>query len=226
MLVVIEGLDGAGKSTQVKKLRIYLESLFGSLEYVHFPRYDAPVYGDLISRFLRGDFGSNESVHPQLVALLFAEDRHGAAPQMRKTLAAGGHILLDRYVYSNIAYQCAKLTDPVEAEKLRDWVFNTEYGDFELPKPDLNIFLDVPISFVESKLKSDRAGRDRDYLEGSQDIHEADIEFQKRVRTMYRRQCELDPKFIRIDCSDEYGQMLPPGAIFEKVKAVVDKAIG
>lgn len=226
MLVVLEGLDGAGKSTQVKKLRIYLESLFGSLEYVHFPRYDAPVYGDLISRFLRGDFGSNESVHPQLVALLFAEDRHGAAPQMRKTLAAGGHILLDRYVYSNIAYQCAKLTDPVEAEKLRDWVFNTEYGDFELPKPDLNIFLDVPISFVESKLKSDRAGQDRDYLEGSQDIHEADIEFQKRVRTMYRRQCELDPKFIRIDCSDEYGQMLPPGAIFEKVKAVVDKAIG
>lgn len=226
MLVVLEGLDGAGKSTQVKKLRTYLESLFGSLEYVHFPRYDAPVYGDMISRFLRGDFGSNEAVHPQLVALLFAEDRHGAAPQMRKTLAAGGHILLDRYVYSNIAYQCAKLTDPVEAEKLRDWVFNTEYGDFELPKPDLNIFLDVPISFVESKLKSDRAGQDRDYLEGSQDIHEADIEFQKRVRTMYRRQCELDPKFIRIDCSDEYGQMLPPGAIFEKVKAVVDKAIG
>lgn len=226
MLVVLEGLDGAGKSTQVKKLRTYLESLFGSLEYVHFPRYDAPVYGDLISRFLRGDFGSNDSVHPQLVALLFAEDRHGAAPQMRKTLAAGGHILLDRYVYSNIAYQCAKLNDPVEAEKLRDWVFNTEYGDFELPKPELNIFLDVPISFVESKLKSDRAGQDRDYLEGSQDIHEADIEFQKRVRTMYRRQCELDPKFIRIDCSDEYGQMLPPGAIFEKVKAVVDKAIG
>ena len=225
MLVVLEGLDGAGKSTQVKKLRTYLESLFGSLEYVHFPRYYAPVYGDLISRFLRGDFGSNESVHPQLVALLFAEDRHGAAPQMRKTLAEGGHILLDRYVYSNIAYQCAKLNDPDEAEKLRDWVFNTEYGDFELPKPDLNIFLDVPISFVESKLKSARAGQDREYLEGGQDIHEADIEFQKRVRAMYRRQCELDPKFIRIDCSDEYGDMLPPGAIFAKVRDVVDAAL-
>lgn len=226
MLVVLEGLDGAGKSTQVKKLRTYLESLWGSLEYVHFPRYDAPVYGDLISRFLRGDFGSNETVHPQLVALLFAEDRHGAAPGMKKTLDGGGNILLDRYVYSNIAYQCAKLDDADEAERLRDWIFNTEYGDFDLPKPDLNIFLDVPISFVESKLKSCRAGEDRDYLEGAQDIHEADIEFQKRVRAMYRRQCELDPKFIRIDCSDEYGQMLPPGAIFEKVKAVVDKAIG
>ena len=103
MLVVLEGLDGAGKSTQVKKLRTYLESLFGTLEYIHFPRYDSPVYGDLISRFLRGDFGNNETVHPQLVALLFAEDRHGAGPQMKETLRNGGHILLDRYVYSNIS---------------------------------------------------------------------------------------------------------------------------
>ena len=225
MLVVLEGLDGAGKSTQVKKLRTYLESLYGSLEYVHFPRYDAPVYGDLISRFLRGDFGSNESVHPQLVALLFAEDRHGAAPGMKEILQNGGVILLDRYVYSNIAYQCAKLSDEQEAQRLRDWIFNTEYGDFALPKPDLNIFLDVPISFVESKLKADRAGDDRDYLAGGQDIHEADIEFQKKVRSIYQRQCELDPKFIRIDCSDEYGMMLPPGAIFDKVKAVVDSAL-
>ncbi len=225
MLVVLEGLDGAGKSTQVKKLRTYLESLYGSLEYVHFPRYDAPVYGDLISRFLRGDFGSNEAVHPQLVALLFAEDRHGAAPAMKETLDRGGVILLDRYVYSNIAYQCAKLKDDNEAEALRDWIFNTEYGDFALPKPDLNIFLDVPISFVESKLKANRAGDDRDYLAGGQDIHEADMEFQKRVRAIYQRQCELDPKFIRIDCSDEYGMMLPPGAIFDKVKAVVDSAL-
>ena len=225
MLVVLEGLDGAGKSTQVKKLRTYLESLSGSLEYIHFPRYDAPVYGDLISRFLRGDFGSNEQVHPQLVALLFAEDRHGAAPQMKEILSAGGNILLDRYVYSNIAYQCAKLKDDKEAEALREWIFNTEYGDFQLPVPDLNIFLDVPISFVESKLKSQRNGQDRDYLEGGQDIHEADIEFQKRVRSIYQKQCEIDPKFIRVDCSDEYGQMLPPDKIFAKIQAVVDKAI-
>ena len=54
MLVVLEGLDGAGKSTQVKKLKAYLEKICPELEYIHFPRYDAPVYGDLISRFLRG----------------------------------------------------------------------------------------------------------------------------------------------------------------------------
>lgn len=225
MLVVLEGLDGAGKSTQVKKLKAYLERICPELEYIHFPRYDAPVYGDLISRFLRGDFGANNAVHPQLVALLFAEDRHGAAPEMKSTLANGGSVLLDRYVYSNIAYQCAKLTDPKEREALREWIISTEYGDFGLPKPDLNIFLDVPIAFVESRLESARTGSDRDYLHGSQDIHEADIEFQKQVQAIYRRQVDLDPDFIRIDCSDEFWQMLPPDRIFEKVKEVIDEHI-
>ena len=126
MLVVLEGLDGAGKSTQVRLLREYLTSVCGELEYIHFPRYDAPVYGDLIGRFLRGDFGGNDTVHPQLVALLFAEDRHGAAPQIQSVLDAGGTVLLDRYVCSNIAYQCAKLADPAEREALRDWIFTTE----------------------------------------------------------------------------------------------------
>lgn len=222
MLVVLEGLDGAGKSTQVRKLREYLEGICPELEYIHFPRYDAPVYGDLISRFLRGDFGPNEAVHPQLVALLFAEDRHGAAPWIRKSLAEGCTVLLDRYVYSNIAYQCAKLSGAEDRENLREWILNTEFGAFCLPRPDLNLFLDVPIEFVESKLEASRKGADREYLHGAQDIHEADIEFQKQVRAIYRRQTSLDPKFIRIDCSDETGKMLPPDGIFAKIKAVVD----
>ena len=223
MLIVLEGLDGAGKSTQVKKLKTYLEEVCPDLEYIHFPRYDAPVYGDLIGRFLRGDFGSNESVHPQLVALLFAEDRHGAAPFMKKALAEGRFVLLDRYVYSNIAYQCAKLANPEESERLREWILNTEFGTFDLPRPDLNIFLDVPIEFVENSLEKNRKGADREYLNGARDIHEASIEFQKRVRSIYLRQASLDPGFIRIDCADEDGKMLPPDEIFAKVKAVTDE---
>ena len=223
MLVVLEGLDGAGKSTQVRKLRTYLESVCGGLEYIHFPRYDAPVYGGLISRFLRGDFGSNDTVHPQLVALLFAEDRHGAGPGIRKRLEEGVTVLLDRYVYSNIAYQCAKLDSEEDIEELRKWIFETEYGDFQLPRPDLNIFLDVPIGFVEANLSSQRQGDDRSYLSGGKDIHEADIAFQKKVRSMYLRQAALDKDFLVVDCSDADGGMLDPDGIFERIRAVVDK---
>lgn len=225
MLVVLEGLDGAGKSTQVKRLRSYLESRCASLEYIHFPRYDAPVYGNLISRFLRGDFGGNDQVHPQLVALLFAEDRHGAVPEMKRILASGGTVLLDRYVYSNIAYQCAKLHTEEEREALRKWIIDTEYGAFGLPVPDLNIFLDVPTGFVEKKLSADRKGNDRTYLAGGHDIHEADMAFQRRVREIYLSQCALDPKFMRVDCSDGSGNMLPPDIIAGKVRAEVDKAL-
>jgi len=225
MLVVLEGLDGAGKSTQVRKLKEYLEGVCSSLDYIHFPRYDSPVYGELVGKFLRGGFGSVEAVHPQLVALLFAEDRHGAAPQIKRILSDGGTVLLDRYVYSNIAYQCAKFSDLDESESLREWILNTEYGQFELPRPDLNIFLDVPIGFVESSLASSRKGDDRTYLQGNADIHEADIKLQKKVRAIYRRQAELDSNFITVNCSDEEGKMLPPDDIFIKVKAVVDSRL-
>lgn len=218
MLIVLEGLDGAGKSTQVRMFREYLESVSPDVEYIHFPRYDAPVYGNLISKFLRGDFGPNESVHPQLVALLFAEDRRAAASRIRGTLEAGGTVLLDRYVYSNISYQCAKMPDGDGAEELREWILDTEYGKFGLPRPDLNIFLDVPISFVRHSLEKQRQGAERDYLNGGQDIHEADINFQKKVRDMYRRQAREDSRFITIDCSDQEGRMLPPENIFAKVR--------
>ena len=137
-------------------------------------------------------------------------------------LDAGGTVLLDRYVCSNIAYQCAKLADPAEREALRDWIFTTEYGCFSLPKPDLNLFLDVPIGFVEASLAAQREGSDRDYLQGARDIHEADIAFQKTVRDMYRKEAARDPRFIRIDCADERGAMLPPEAIFARIRAVVD----
>lgn len=223
MLIVIEGLDGAGKSTQVKKMRDYLGRVCPRLEYIHFPRYDAPVYGGLISKFLRGDFGEIDKVHPQLVALLFAEDRHGAAPQMRRTLESGGTVLLDRYVYSNIAYQCAKMPDAGAAEELREWILRTEYGQFDLPRPDLNIFLDVPISFVRESLARQRAGNDRDYLQGGLDIHEADIAFQQRVRDMYLKLAESDPSFEVVDCSGRDGSMLPPDEIFSKLLSVYEK---
>lgn len=222
MLVVIEGLDGAGKSTQVKKLKTYLSEKSSDLKYLHFPRYDAPVVGEMVSKFLRGDYGSIESVHPQIVALLFAEDRRDASILVRRWLQQGDIVLFDRYVYSNIAFQCAKLNDIKAKNELKDWILNTEYNEFKIPKPDVNIFLDVPISFVRERLNENRRGHDRDYLQGKDDIHEADINFQIKVREMYLSLCDQDENFIKVDCSDNNGNILSPGLIFEKIKDVVD----
>ncbi len=223
MLIVIEGLDGSGKSTQVRKVSEYLSKEKGvSLRYIHFPRFDAPVVGDMIARFLRGEFGANDQVHPRIVAYLFAEDRFKASALMRDWLAAGDVVLLDRYVYSNIAFQCAKIASSAEAEELADWILKTEYEEFGIPRPDLNIYLDVPISFVDGRLKDQREGDDREYLKGAQDIHEADMDFQRKVRDIYRSRCERDNKFLKIDCSDACGNMLGQEEIFNKIKQQID----
>lgn len=225
MLIVLEGLDGAGKSTQLKMVTSYFKSLGREVDYLHFPRYTAPIYGELISKYLRGDFGAIDQVHPQLVALLFAEDRRDAAGQIRSWMNQGHVVVLDRYVYSNIAFQCAKLQSREEAETLRDWILDLEYFRYGIPKPALNLFLDVPISFVDSKLKRTRKGDDRSYLEGKADIHEADIAFQVRVRELYLEQCSLDKDFIRIDCGSEKGKMLPAADIFNKIQRQIDSLL-
>ena len=222
MLIVLEGLDGAGKSTQVKRVRAYLESLGRKVEYVHFPQFDSPVFGSLIAEFLRGEFGSIDMVHPKLVALLFAEDRRVASHQIKQWLEDGKTVLLDRYVYSNIAFQCAKLEDEAEADRLADWILETEFRSFAIPRPDVSLFLDVPFDFVKKSLESNRTGDDREYLDGKSDIHESDIEFQSRVRKMYLECTRKDPDFIRVDCADENGNMEKPEVIFDRIREYLD----
>ncbi|HHV03272.1 MAG: dTMP kinase [Bacteroidales bacterium] len=218
MLIVLEGLDGAGKSTQLKAMEVYLKERGQSVHFMHFPRYDTPVYGTLIARFLRGDSGAIDTVDPYLVSLLFAGNRLEMAGQIKGWLEDGDIVLLDRYVYSNIAFQCAKFTSREERERLRNFIFQMEYQQFGIPKPDVNLFLDVPLHFVEENLGSPRSGDDRTYLEGKDDIHEASVDFQQRVREVYLEQAKFDSSFRIIPCSDLKGEIAHWTVIFERIK--------
>lgn len=225
MFIVLEGLDGAGKSTQIQCLRQYLESRGLSTEYLHFPRFDAPVYGELIARFLRGELGSVEQVNPYLVALLYAGDRHEAAPLLRKWLDQGKAVVLDRYVYSNIGYQCAKLSTPEERKQLSEWILELEYGHNAIPRPDLSLFLNVPFAFTQRKLTEQRQGEDRDYLQGQRDIHEDSLHLQQCVREVYLDAANHDKALRVIDCNNGEGGMASPEAIFERVRQSIDPLI-
>ena len=217
-LFVIEGVDGAGKSTQIKLLKDYLSSRGNKCEYLHFPRTEAPWFGELIARFLRGEFGSLNEVNPYLVAMLYAGDRKDAADLLRNWLKEGRIVLLDRYSYSNIAYQCAKLDSVDEQDKLMKWILSLEFSHFAIPSPDLNIFLDVPQHFTEKKLRGSRTGEDRSYLNGTRDIHEESLDFQRKVRDIYLRVARADERLAVVDCSNEKGEMLSPEDIFLLIK--------
>lgn len=221
MFIVLEGLDGAGKSTQIRKLRELLTARGIESEYVHFPRFDAPVFGELIARFLRGELGSVESVDPYIVALLFAGDRADMAPQIRAWQAEGKVVIVDRYVYSNIGYQCAKLTTEQERMRLKEWILDTEYSYYNIPRPDISLFLDVPFAFTAKSLTEQREGDDRAYLKGEKDIHESSLDLQQMVRSVYLEASKSDEALRVIDCSNAEGGMDTPEGIFARIEEVV-----
>jgi len=221
--IVIEGLDGAGKSTQIKLLQNYFRKKGFNYKYLHFPRTDSPIFGELVARFLRGDLGNINEVNPYLVALIYAGDRENASIEINNWLNKKKYVLVDRYVYSNIAFQCAKITDKNEKPKLSNWINSLEYQYYKIPKPDVSIFLDVPLSFSKLKLGKERVGIDRDYLMGKKDIHEENMDFQNLVRDEYLNLINSESNFFKIDCSDENTNMLSPDAIFEKIVEVLTK---
>lgn len=218
MFIVLEGLDGAGKSTQIQMLRRMYEEQGVESEYIHFPRFDAPVYGELIGRFLRGELGSVEQVDPYIVALLYAGDRNDAAPMIRRWIAGGKVVIADRYVYSNIGYQCAKIADAEARRALRRWILDLEFGYNNLPRPDVSLFLDVPFAFTERKLTEHREGDDRSYLNGGRDIHESSLALQQRVREVYIEAARECDDIEVVDCSDSCGGMDTPEGIFGKIR--------
>lgn len=220
MFIVLEGVDGSGKSTQIAKLRQMLDKAGVANEYIHFPRFDAPFFGELIARFLRGELGSVEQVDPYIVAMLYAGDRHDAKRLIDGWLAEGKVVICDRYVYSNIGYQCAKIADQEGRDRLTEWIFDLEYNHFAIPRPDVSLFLDVPFAFTERKLQEVRTGDDRDYLNGGKDIHEQSLDLQQMVRQVYLDAATKDENMHIIDCS-EAEAMATPDVIFERVAAAL-----
>ena len=221
MFIVLEGVDGAGKSTQIANLREMFAQRGIESEYLHFPRFDAPYFGEMIARFLRGELGSVEQVDPYVVAMLYAEDRRDAASMIRGWINDGKVVIVDRYVYSNVGYQCAKMQDGEEREKLRKWILSLEYEYFAIPRPDVSLFLDVPFAFTERKLKEQRVGDDRDYLKGKQDIHEQSMDLQRAVRQVYIDASQYDEDMHVVDCT-QAGEMASPEEIFSRIMKVVE----
>jgi dTMP kinase len=223
-LIALEGGDGAGKSTQVQLVKKYLTTNSIKYDFFHFPMYGHNEFSEIISRFLRGEFGNIDEVDPYFVANIYSMDRFLFLPELQKSISENDVVLLDRYVFSNLAFQGAKLQDR-ESEKIKNWIYQFEFGFLKLPYPDLSIFLDVPIGIVKDRLENKREGSDRDYLNGGIDIHEANLEFQSRVRDNYLSLIgSLNYEIISCYCK-EREKLLTPEELFEVYKHHIAKII-
>jgi len=153
-LIVIDGIDGTGKTTQIELLKqalvsqgplrpplAWLRRLSEAsvpLEAISFPRYEDNIYGKLIRRYLEGEFGSIDKVHPYLMSCIFAGDRALAKPLIEKWLSEGKLVLVNRYVSSSKAHMGANLPEEKRKEFVK-WLDELEYGTNKIPKEDLTI---------------------------------------------------------------------------------------
>lgn len=217
-LITLEGLDGAGKGVQVKLITEHYQNLGKKVKMIHFPMYGHNVFSELISKFLRGEFGDINDVDPKFVANIYAMDRYMYKKELLKDLEENDVIVMDRYVHSNLAFQGAKILDDIESIQMVQFIKQFEFNFLGLPYPDLILYLDVPIETIEERLNKERVGSDRDYLNGGKDIHEQDIDFQKRVRKIYLNL--QDRNYSIIKCSED-GNILKPTELFDKYKKLL-----
>lgn len=170
-LIVVEGLDGAGKRTLSAGLVEAWRTGGARVATLAFPRYGRSIHADLGAEALRGQHGDTAS-SIEAMALLWALDRRDAADELRNMLADNDIVLLDRYVASNAAYTAARHHEDAAGPSV-DWIQHLEYERFGLPVPDLQVLLRVPVALAAERARSRAqtdAGRERDAYERDGDL--------------------------------------------------------
>ncbi len=175
-LIIIEGIDGSGKSTQTKLLIDKLKQQGKKVKSIHFPQHGQETFGKLVDAYLHNEFGLAPQVDYRLASILYAGDRFEARNKINHWLRQGFWVVLDRYAESNFGHQGGKINNSQKRIRIIDWLYHLDYDVFKNPKPNLVIFLDIPVKFVIKLM----------HLMGKQqDAHESDQQFLKNSRQAY-----------------------------------------
>ena len=217
-LIVLEGTDGSGKSTQFKALSDRLEREGVTFKHLVFPRYSEPSSA-LIRMYLGGEFGKNPSdVNAYAASAFYAVDRYASYKQdWGQWYEHGGLILSDRYTTSNAVHQASKEAGENQGKFLH-WLYEFEYDKLGLPRPDLTIYLDVPTDFTEKMM------RNREQATNTKaDIHEQDLTYLATCRRTGKAAAEFYGWTV-IQCVKD-GKMRTIEDIHEEIYRHVKKAL-
>lgn len=211
-LIVIEGLDGCGKSTQLELLK----EKYTNAEFISFPHYDSPS-GEIIKQYLAGEFTEEKGETGCFTASgFYAIDRYiSYRTGWKESYLSGTPIITARYTTSNIIYQMTKL-DKSKWDSYIEWLYDFEYNKFALPKPSKVIFLDMPIE-ISQKMLSSRYDGD----ESKKDIHEKNIAFLISCRNAALYAAEKCGWTI-LPCSKD-GKPLPIEEIQKSLRDIIDE---
>lgn len=211
MFIVIDGIDGAGKWTQVKLISEYLESQGKKVKIIDFPRYwENSAF--FVEKYLNGGYG--EFVEPKLASLFYALDRFDASKKIKEDLEKYDYIISNRYVSASMIHQSGKINNTIQVDAYLEWLEDLEYGIFAIPKPDITLFLDVSLE-ISAHLIGQKEQRNYITSGENKDIHEKD---ENHLRDAYNMAHYVAKKFDWkiIDCM-ENGAILSREIITQKI---------
>ena len=206
-LIVIDGLDGCGKQTQVKNISIELQKLGYNIHKIDFPKYESLSSGP-IRMYLNGEIKNDaEELNPYFCSLLYAVDRGiQYYSEFEKIYQQSDTVILaDRYLSANVIYQGAKCKTLEDKQKLFKWIYEIETEKIGIPVEDITIALTLPVE-TSQKLMSGRYSGD----ESKKDLHESNLKFLNKCHDNLEVACDYLPtigyNWVKLDCSDNLGE--------------------
>lgn len=214
-IIAFEGIDGTGKTVQMQRLSGTLRAKGKTVLELSFPMYDS-FFGGLVGRYLTGKDGvAADTVDGKSMALWFALDRFEAFKNL--DYAGCDFLLINRYVLSNAVYQSIRDCDRDKPDLL-DFCLTLEHEHFGIPRPDLNLVLDMDIEQAADNV--DKKGF-RDYVGNARDVYESIDSIQMRARQKYRAYAERLDSIVFIPCMKD-GRLESIDTIAARVWSVIE----
>jgi len=216
VFIVIDGIDGSGKWTQLKRVKDSLEKNGNKVLILDFPRYwEQSAFA--VEKYLNGWYW--DKISAKQASIFYALDRFDAANDFKKNLENYDYVISNRYVSANMIHQWGKVVDEKDRNDFLNWLDDLEYNVFKIPRPDTTIFLNVSPA-TSQKLVEKKEARDYIQWDKTKDIHEAD---EKHLIDAHKVACDIVDQFddwVRIDCEEDW-KMLKEEIITEKILKII-----
>ena len=226
-LIVIDGADGSGKATQAELLVQRLKKEGRKVKKIDFPQYENNFFGRLLGECLAGKYGDFIAIPPRIASVLYAADRWESSSEIKKWLAAGYLVIADRYVSANQIHQGGKISNPKEREKFLKWLDQMEFSVFNIPRPDIIIYLHVPVVIGQELLKKRvQENKKNKTVKAKKDLAESNLKYLSESQKSAINIVKRNNTWQMVDCSrrgnilsrEEIHQM-----IYDKLRKMVNK---
>jgi dTMP kinase len=223
-LIVIDGTDGSGKTTQIGLLRRHLMKDGYTVKILDFPEYYKNFFGKFIGHCLSVQYYNWINIHPKIASIAYAADRWESSEKIQNWLKKGCIVLSNRYASANQIHQGGKIADARKRANFLKWLDEMEYKVFKIPRPDTVFYLNVPMAIILKLIKERNRKNSRAYMGKRKDIVEGNIPYLTNSHKTALWLAKTQKGWIKIECAKD-GILENRESIHQKIYEKVKKII-